>query len=87
MHDADVARADILKGKLVLLGPPLPNPPWWNKYSRLLKAKGISQVVVYREGVGLTDGDNQYNSVMQAEIQRRFGTDILSQLLTEAKGQ
>ena len=87
VHDADVARADILKGKLVLLGPPLPNPPWWNKYSRLLKAKGITQVVVYRQGVALTDADVQYNQVMRTEIQRRFGAGILSTLLNEAKGQ
>ena len=87
VYDADSARAGILKGKLVLLGPPLPNPPWWNKYSQLLRSKGITQEVVYRDETLLTDADVKYNEVMKSEIQRRFGAGILSQWLSEAKGE
>jgi hypothetical protein len=81
------AYADISAGKLVILGPPLPNPPWWNKYSSLLAARGITQVVVYREDARMTQGDLAYNAVMQTEISRRFGAGVLAQLLAEAKGQ
>ena len=81
------AYADISAAKLVMLRLPLPNPPWWNKYSSLLAAKGITQVVVYREGARMPQGELAYNAVMQTEIQRRFGADILSKLLAEAKGQ
>ena len=87
VYDSELANAHIAAGKLVLLGPPLPNPPWWNKYMQLLNAKGIERIVVSRPGVGLTQADHQYNTVMQTEIQRRFGAGILSKLLSEAKGQ
>ena len=35
----------------------------------------------------MPQGELAYNAVMQTEIQRRFGADILSKLLAEAKGQ
>ena len=84
-YDASSAQLDIAKGKLNLLGPPLPNPPWWARYSQLLNAKGIGQIVVYREGTALTEADQAYNSVMMTEIMRRHGVNILSELRSQAQ--
>ena len=68
--------------------PPLPYPPHYPKFIRLLKSecdvewevvKGPTDSKELREEVG------GYNDVMRAEIEHRFGRDIFEELQQRAK--
>lgn len=68
--------------------PPLPYPPHYPKFIRLLEAecnvewevvKGPAASKELREEVG------GYNDVMRAEIEHRFGRDLFDKLQIQAK--
>lgn len=85
LSGAAQAQADLDAGKLILREPPLPSPPWWNEYHRLLREEcGVEIDVVDREGTALTDDDNAYNDVMKAAIEKRFQKGIIGQLESRA---
>lgn len=82
------ARRDIQEGRLALeiMGPP--PPPWQETYQRLAKERyGIEQRWVAgcmpsNRVMGHADG---YDEVMEAEIERRFGKDVLKKTAEEAQ--
>lgn len=83
----DIAN-DVLK--LQEYQPPL-SPPWHAKYVQLLKERcNVEWEEVQGPGNisdSLREGVNAYNEVMQVEIERRFGADILDKLRAEAQGK
>lgn len=82
----EAAEKDIADGKLILRGQPLPNPPWWNAYTKLLRDEyGITLEVVKHASAKLTDDDLEYNTIMKTEIERKFGTGIIGKTRTRAK--
>lgn len=84
--DAD-ARADLAAGKLAIETAGLP-APWRTTYARLLRERhGIE----LRSVAGCMIGEEtlqhmkSYNSLMEAEISRRFGADLLEKTANEAR--
>jgi len=81
------AGRDVLKLKEY---PPLPAPAWHQKYVALLKERcNVEWEVVQgpADSVALREEVIAYNAVMRAEIERRFGADILLKLQIEAEGK
>ncbi|HAY81473.1 MAG TPA: hypothetical protein DCY79_16840 [Planctomycetaceae bacterium] len=85
------AVADLDKGVLQLNEyPPLPSPPFHSAYTWLLQTEcGVGWQLVkspkYSEALrGSVAG---YHDVMRAEIEYRFGRDILTQLRSRAQGK
>ena len=81
------ARADLAAGKLAIETSGLP-APWRTTYARLLRERhGIELRTV--AGCMIGDEDLQhmksYNSLMEAEISRRFGADLLEKTADEAR--
>lgn len=81
------AQKDIAAGKLMLFEQPLPSPAWHGAYHRALKEKGIEIKVVSHSNAQLTTEEKTYNQTMTAEIDKRFGPDILGKMLKEAQDQ
>jgi len=81
------AGKDVREGRLIIESFGLP-PPWDADYAKLLKERygielrAVAGCVVDDNIVGHRKG---YNEVSEAEIQRRFGSDILEKTQLEAK--
>jgi|688.fasta_scaffold06126_11 hypothetical protein len=71
--------------------PPLPYPPGHNIYTKLLRDRcKVVYVVLDQNPAGVSEDDfrqevNGWNSTMELEIKRRFGSDIFDQLHSEAQ--
>lgn len=89
---AAAARLSIEQDRLLLKEyPPLPYPPGQNFYVELLEKECGVKGIVGKPGDTPEDQFIQqvrgWNSVMRAEIQRRFGEDIFDRLQAEAQRQ
>lgn len=84
------ALADLEKGILKQKEyPPLPSPAFHATYTRLLRTEcGVAWEVVnspkYSEALRASVAG--YNDVMRAEVEHRFGRDILKKLWNRAQG-
>ena len=84
------ALADLEKGILKQKEyPPLPSPAFHVTYKRLLRTEcGVAWEVVkspkYSEALQASVAG--YNDVMRAEVEHRFGRDILKKLWNRAQG-
>jgi len=88
LDGGQAAKQDIEDGKLILREQPLPNPPWWNEYTKLLRDEcGITIEVIKHKTPKFTDADLEYNTFMKTEIERRFGTGILGKLREQAQSK
>lgn len=84
------AQKDLKAGKLILetMGPP--PAPWEQTYEKLLKER---HGITYSWVAGCIVNDRvsgharAYNEVMEAEIERRFGKDVLEKTAEEARKQ
>jgi hypothetical protein len=83
------AIADIEAGKLKQKLIPPPAPPWWERYVELLKKEcGVGlDLVTGKTTEELLAGMKGYNDVMRAEIEHRFGRDILNKLGEKAEAE
>lgn len=86
------ARESIRLDQLVLKEyPPLPYPPGHNLYTALLKSECNVESVVGRPGdvpeQQFIEQVRGWNSVMRAEIEKRFGADVFERLQAEAQNQ
>jgi hypothetical protein len=83
------AIADIEVGKLKQKLVPPPAPPWWERYVKLLRKEcGVELELVTGETTKeLLAGMKGYNDVMRAEIEHRFGRDILNKLGEKAEAE
>jgi hypothetical protein len=82
------AVADIEKGVLKLIEPPLPAPAWYAEYRKLLKKEcGVETTIEGFEDdpSGGRKGAAGYNDVMRVEIEHRFGVGILGRLQKRAE--
>jgi hypothetical protein len=85
------ATESINAGKLMLKEyPPLPSPAGHQEYVQLLKEKCGVEYQVPNLPAGVKEDDfiqevRGWNDTMQAEIQRRFGADILDRLREEGR--
>jgi hypothetical protein len=88
---ASAAMLDIKVGKLKLKEyPPLPTPAGYGEYVRLLQARCGVDYEVVKPPAGVNEADfsaevRGWNEKMTAEIERKFGADILSRLYREAQ--
>jgi hypothetical protein len=83
---ADAVAAGLLKLREY---PPLPYPPGYQEYVRLLEERCGIQYEVSNLPPGVTQADfiqevHAWNDVMKAELRRKFGADILDKLQDEA---
>ena len=85
------AIADLEKGVLKQKEyPPLPYPPHYQDYIRLLKSEARVEWEVVRspaDSKQLREEVDGYNDVMRAEIQHRFGSDIFQKLRLKSQGK
>ena len=86
------AERDIKAGKLKLrfrYGRGTANPPpWFTEYQRLLKERcGVETDIRPEAGPihGLHPDDREYNEVVTAEIEKRFGDGIVGKLKRQAE--
>jgi hypothetical protein len=85
----DALAAGVLKLKEY---PPLPSPAWQGKYIQLLKERCGVDYEVPQLPKGTSEADfieeiRGWNGVMEAEIKRKFGDDILQKLREEAQAK
>jgi len=84
------ARKDLQAGNLRLETMGLPPAPWEGAYERLLKERygirysWVAGCVVSEGIIGHAKG---YNEIMEAEIARKFGDDVLKKTADEARKQ
>lgn len=70
--------------------PPLPYPPGYIEFIRLLKSEcGVEWEVIrtQTDSKDLREEVSGYNDVMRAEIQHRYGIEIFESLHKKAKGE
>ena len=85
----DAIAAGVLKLKEY---PPLPSPAWQGKYIQLLKERCGVDYEVPQLPKGISEADfieeiRGWNGVMEAEIKKKFGDDILQKLREEAQAK
>jgi hypothetical protein len=85
------AIADLEKGVIKQKEyPPLPYPPYYPAFIRLLKSEcGVAWEVVSSrtQSKDLRERMGGYNDLMRAEIEHRFGRDIFKNLIDRAKAK
>jgi hypothetical protein len=70
--------------------PPIPYPPGYNVYTKLLRERcGVTFDVIEQPPIGVShdifrEEISGWNTTMEAEITRRFGNDIFKKLSSEA---
>lgn len=84
LDGAALAAKHIEANELHLREPPLPYPPWYGRYSALLKERCQVTITVV-DRAPLNGDDLAYNEVMMAEIEKRFGKGIVGQCRDDAQ--
>jgi len=84
LDGAALAAKHIEANQLHLREPPLPYPPWYSRYSALLKERCQVTITVV-DRAPLNGDDLAYNEAMMAEIEKRFGRGIVGKCRDDAQ--
>jgi hypothetical protein len=84
LDGAELAEKHIAANELHLREPPLPYPPWYTKYSQLLKDRWQVTITVV-DRAPLTAADLDYNAAMKAEIEKRHGPGAIGKCMDDAQ--
>ena len=80
------AVADIEAGEMKWKSIPLPSPPWHGRYIKILREEcGVRWENVNDTSKEIRDQIKGYNDVIRAEVEHRFGRDVISRMHERAK--